>query len=809
MTLSLIDKIRAKKAAAQPPMELMADTQASQADHLERFIEDTLPPEGQYALWTKTDKQHHWYGERSAVTAAVQEHIERGTQGLYFATARFTEQAAINGNKDARTQANVLAKQCFYGDFDAGATKLAKHGPEKVYATQRDGLVDLTKFCKKTGLVPTYINSSGEGLHGFWCTKEPITAQQWTPVAKRLSRLFKQEGLKEDSAVTADSARILRPVGVLHENGKTVSVLKYTGKKYDFAEFSQLVSNLLDDADEDEKDPFAGADGRFGDAAKVNGSLGDLGSYSDRTYDIGRITPECATMRHVLDCKGDVEEPLWHAMLGVIKFTTEPEKLAQIYSSGHAKYDKRETQRKLDNWKTGPTSCAEFARYSSKCSTCPHKDKIKSPITFGQILTPATGVDAKPAGTLLKVTLKDWVCDREGNKIRPMQTTGNAASLAQLHGWTLRYNVMTKRTETTMPGQRIARDDHENAALAFLGDACVRAGMSRNGLAELVDAVAGSNAYHPAHDWIMGIPWDGVPRSALFHESLELLTPSQAPLVAKLMDAFMLQGIGALERNGISAQGILVLAGNQDVQKTRWVKSLCPVLGAVREGIHFDPLNKDSVLLATNGWISELGELDSTTRKADVSALKAFITRDEDILRPAYARRENAYARRTVFVGSVNGTGFLVDETGDRRFWTVAVRRCHLLPPETMQQVWAEYRVRYLAGERWYFDAATKAELAESNSAHRAVDPIRERILTTFDWSAIDWANADPESLKRHASVTWLTATDVCLRIGLDRPSKADATRAGSIVSELNRVSFRKSNGAKLLAVPPFARRGV
>jgi hypothetical protein len=126
-----------------------------------------------------------------------------------------------------------------------------------------------------------------------------------------------------------------------------------------------------------------------------------------------------------------------------------------------------------------------------------------------------------------------------------------------------------------------------------------------------------------------------------------------------------------------------------------------------------------------------------------------------------------------------------------------------------MQQIWAEYRVRYLAGERWYFDAATKAELAESNSAHRAVDPIRERILTTFDWSHIDWASMDVERLKNTPGIKWLTATDICFRIGLDRPSKSDATRAGSIVSELNRVSFRKSNGAKLLALPPMARGGA
>ena len=52
------------------------------------------------------------------------------------------------------------------------------------------------------------------------------------------------------------------------------------------------------------------------------------------------------------------------------------------------------------------------------------------------------------------------------------------------------------------------------------------------------------------------------------------------------------------------------------------------------------------------------------------------------------------------------------------------------------------------------------------------------------------------------ADVQWLTATDVCTFIGIDRPTKSDATRAGSILRELNRVTSRKSNGIHLLAVP-------
>ncbi len=397
----------------------------------------------------------------------------------------------------------------------------------------------------------------------------------------------------------------------------------------------------------------------------------------------------------------------------------------------------------------------------------------------------------------------------------PMGTVANIKVLARLLGWVIRYNVMTKRVELSKPGLLASRDDHDNAALTYFADACTRHGVPRENIAELVDAAAGGNPYHPVRDWIEATPWDGVSRIAEFHNTLELADPKAAWLRGQLLDAFMLQGIGAIwEPEGIAAQGVLTLNGNQDALKTRWVANLCPLRGAVRIGLHIDPLDKDSVLRATGGWITEAGELDSTTRRSDVSALKAFFTGDEDILRPAYAKRENTYRRRTVFVGTVNGNGFLVDETGNRRYWVIAVVRCHLLPAEIMQQVWAEYLVRYKAGERWHLSPEAKAALNASNLDHTAVDPLRERIATRFDWASVNWPSVDPDNWRAFPAVSWMTATDVCIAIGIDKPTRAECTRVGAIVRDLQRTKDRvsaqgispllerRSNGAKLVAVP-------
>jgi predicted P-loop ATPase len=342
--------------------------------------------------------------------------------------------------------------------------------------------------------------------------------------------------------------------------------------------------------------------------------------------------------------------------------------------------------------------------------------------------------------------------------------------------------------------------------------------MSRDGLHELVDAVAGDDPYHPCLEWIKATPWDGTSRRDLLHQSFELTDQSKFGMARALIDAWMLQGIGALrEPDGISAQGVLVLAGRQDLGKTRKVASLCPVPGAVITGAHLDPTDKDHIMQATSGWITELGELDTTTRRADIGALKAFITRNTDIVRPAYARRENTYRRRTVFVGTVNGTGFLRDDTGNRRFWVLELRACSLIDADVMQQVWAEYLHMYDQGERWHLDADTKAALAESNTDHTAADQLRELIAGYYDWDSVDWSAVRIADRTTWHSIEWVTASAICKLIHMD--GQHHATRASSIVRDLqNRVPAdrvplpldtlsRKSNGVKLLAVPRMRAR--
>lgn len=416
---------------------------------------------------------------------------------------------------------------------------------------------------------------------------------------------------------------------------------------------------------------------------------------------------------------------------------------------------------------------------------------------------------------VMEAHLPDWKV-REGQKITPLNTSTNLAALMHLGAWKARYNEMTRRTELVRDGALVPRDDDLNTNLTLLGDWAVLHGLARETVAELVDAIARGDTYHPVRDWITAVPWDGVDRRELFLNTLELADPSSKPLAARLLHKWMLQGIGALmEPEGLTATGMLVLAGLQFAGKTWWVRHLVRLAGAISEGVTIDPSDKDSVLRAIATFITEVGEMDGTMRKADIAVFKGFVTNNVDEVRLPYARRSSFFKRRTILAGTVNGTGFLVDETGNRRFWVIDVIRCHVLDAETMQQVWAQYLHLYRQGERWNLEPDLLEALNAANRRHETIDPLAERIGTAFDWSSVDMATVTEDNRSSHPDLVWLTATRVCDLAGVRDPNKSAATKAAHIVKtrweiqghlsgNLGKVALmdRRSNGTRLLAVP-------
>lgn len=347
---------------------------------LTEFYGDTLPEQGYFCLFLLPEARHVWAESHAELIALTEQYADR--TGVYFGTAAFDTVAN-------RKQANVLSLRALRLDIDAGAKKLAKHGIDAVYATQKDALADSIAFFKTTRLAPSYILSSGEGLHIYYCLETDVKPVEWLRLAKGLSALGRRHGLKIDPSVTEDSARILRPIGGLHENGKRVATLKRTGITYSVARLDALMPTEV-------AMPVAPKRIRSG----INDDI--VTAFQGAPSSALKVAEQCAALREIAASRGDVAEPQWRAMLGLVKRTVEGLDIAQEWSSGHDDYDEAEVARKFEAWNAGPTTCAEFAKHTTACTACPHRGKVKSPINLGLMTTPE--IEQLPEEVQLAVT---------------------------------------------------------------------------------------------------------------------------------------------------------------------------------------------------------------------------------------------------------------------------------------------------------------------------------------------------------------------------------------------------------------------
>ncbi len=185
--------------------------------------------------------------------------------------------------------------------------------------------------------------------------------------------------------------------------------------------------------------------------------------------------------------------------------------------------------------------------------------------------------------------------------------------------------------------------------------------------------------FNPVLSAIQSVKWDGVDRIKQIYDIFRIPADTEEGKYSRIfIKKWLMQCICGLFNtieNPFSLDIVLVFIGKQGIGKTRFFEKLALNSKFFGEGICIDPRDKDSIIQATSKWISELGEIGSTMKK-DMDSVKAFITKSTDEYRTPYGRASLHYPRVTSFVGTVNDTEYLIDQTGNRRFVTIP------LPPD-------------------------------------------------------------------------------------------------------------------------------
>ena len=230
-------------------------------------------------------------------------------------------------------------------------------------------------------------------------------------------------------------------------------------------------------------------------------------------------------------------------------------------------------------------------------------------------------------------------------------------------------------------------------------------------LTHVIRAEAAQHRYHPVKDYLTGLKWNGANAIAKLASYFE----DEDGVFGLYLRKWL---IGAVAKAFSGKQNpVLVLVGEQGMGKGFLAKWICPVEKTYIES-PIIPDNNDNKLRLTDRFVWEVSELGSTTRRADVDALKWFLTLESVVARRSYGRFDIEKPALASFIGTVNpdGAGFLMDATGNRRFRPVTLKRINRTYATAcdITQIWAEAVDAYRRGETSDLHFADETALRES-----------------------------------------------------------------------------------------------
>lgn len=235
------------------------------------------------------------------------------------------------------------------------------------------------------------------------------------------------------------------------------------------------------------------------------------------------------------------------------------------------------------------------------------------------------------------------------------------------------------------------------------------------------------NSYHPVTQYLRNLKWDGVKRADTL--LIDYFGAEDTPYTREAMRKMLVGAVARVFNPGCKFDLVLTLVSQQQgTGKSSFFKALG---GEWFSDTFLTVQGKEALEQIQGAWIIEMAEL-AGIRKAEVEAVKHFISKQVDMFRPAYGRVAETYLRQCVFVATTNQSAFLKDSSGNRRFIPVDIHNLKLTSnsklkkflenQEEISQVWAEAVHLFRKGERLYLskEAETLAEIEQKR--HSEID---------------------------------------------------------------------------------------
>ena len=334
---------------------------------LKEFYNKAMPDEGVYCVAYNPPNVSiftHTY------TTSLEEAIELIHKFTKNGNNTFIAMSTFESKE--RKSANTKYIKSIYVDLDVGETK--------DYLSQKEALIALTKFIEDTKLPFPAVVNSGNGIHAYWFLKTQLSREEWKPIADQFKALCIQEGLKIDPTVTGDSARLLRcpETNNYKQNPPRPTLILRDAPEYSLNTIVETLNEKISQevpleeivkpglTPEQIKEKYKNFENRFKPLLIESAKGGEKG---------------CAQIKDYIENAKTAEEPIWWRVLSLAQNCVDRDEVIHTISKDHPGYDYEETEEKALSTEGKPHTCVDFnSAKAGLCTSCPHWEKITSPI---------------------------------------------------------------------------------------------------------------------------------------------------------------------------------------------------------------------------------------------------------------------------------------------------------------------------------------------------------------------------------------------------------------------------------------------
>lgn len=318
----------------------------------------------------------------------------------------------------------------------------------------------------------------------------------------------------------------------------------------------------------------------------------------------------------------------------------------------------------------------------------------------------------------------------------------------------LRINELDRRIYI---GDRLLDADDKINVLRFLIQKMNGANLKLGEAEQAIIMAASRNRFNPLKDFLKNLNHSDT--NYLDNWLIKVCGTEDTPINRIIGRKWMISAVARIMRPGCYVEGALIFSGEQACGKSRCLKTLCP-----QEEYFFDSEidfgNDQKISQSLAGMlIIELAEL-SSLKKSSIEAVKKTLTATKDTYVPKYQTILESHPRTCVFAGSTNDIEFLVDYTGNRRFWCVEVGEIKQSLLETIKNsLWAEAYRAYEMGEQWTLTNEERIMLEKANDIFLSADPLLDKLLDELKLSIYEdkteWKASDLDEKLRQLDTAY------------------------------------------------------